>query len=119
MKKLLFFALLLLVSQNAFSAEVESSGPFRKLQRGFVNIALSPLEISSALSNEKYENDDQMLPSWVSGSIRGVAFMGGRALVGVYDMVTFPLPLPKDYAPVIQPEFPWDHLKTSPTVQNR
>ncbi len=115
-KKLLLLALLILVSQNAFAAAIESAGPLRKLQRGFVNIALSPMEISTELAKEKSENADQMLPSWMSGSIRGVAFMGGRALAGLYDMVTFPVPFPKEYAPVVEPEFPWDHL---PNNKNR
>ncbi len=119
MKNLLFLILLALISQNAFSAEVESSGPLRKLQRGFLNIALSPMELTTALSKEKYDNADQMPPSWITGSIRGVAYMGGRALAGVYDMVTFPIPFPKEYGPLVQPEYPWNHLKTSPTVQNK
>ena len=119
MKRLLLLALLILVSQNAFSAEIESSGPLRKLQRGFVNIALCPMDITTELAKEKSENSDLMLPSYVSGAFRGVAFAGGRALAGVYDIVTFPIPFPKEYAPLVQPEFPWDHLKTSPTVQNK
>lgn len=110
MKKLLLLAAVLLVSQSAFAVETESSGPLRKLQRGFVNIALSPMEISTELAKEKNDNADQMLPSWMSGSVRGVAFMGGRALAGVYDIVTFPIPLPKEYGPLVQPEFPWEHL---------
>lgn len=119
MKKLLLLLVLALVSQNAFSAEVESSGPLRKLQRGFMNIVFSPMELSTQMSQEKYDNADQMLPSWATGAVRGVAFTGGRALAGVYDIVTFPISLPKEYGPLIHPEFPWDHLKTSPTVQNK
>ena len=110
MKKLVLLAAVLLVSQSVFAAEVESSGPLRKLQRGFVNIALSPMEISSELAKEKEENSDQMLPRWMSGSVRGVAYTGGQALAGVYDIVTFPLPFPKEYGPIVQPEFHWDHF---------
>ncbi len=110
MKRLLLLVSLLLVSQNAFSANVESSGPLRKLQRGFVNIALSPMEVSTELAQEKAENADQTPASWSAGLVRGIAFMGGRALAGVYDVVTFPIPFPKEYGPVVQPEFPWEHL---------
>lgn len=120
MKKLLFLiALLGIASQVIYAAEVESSGPLRKLQRGFVNIALSPMELSNELATEKYENADQMPPSWMTGTVRGIAFTAGRALAGVYDIVTFPLPLPREYGPIVEPEFPWQHLETSPTVQSR
>ncbi|HCM42289.1 MAG TPA: hypothetical protein DIS66_03115 [Candidatus Omnitrophica bacterium] len=119
MKKLLFLALIAAVSQTSFAAEMEESGPLRKLQRGFLNIALSPMEISNELAVEKHENHDQMPPSWMTGLVRGIGFTAGRALAGVYDIVTFPIPLPKEYGPIVQPELPWEKLKTSPTVQNR
>ena len=30
----------------------------------------------------------------------------GRELVGVYEIVTFPLPLPRGYKPIMKPEWP-------------
>lgn len=94
------------------AAEVESEGTWqRKLQRGFLNVALSPLEISNELDKEK--KNDTLPPSWIVGTGRGAAFMIGRALVGVYEMVTFPVAYPKDYKPVLQPEFAWQHLPSS------
>lgn len=120
MRKLLLIATALAcISTLSFAAEMESSGPLRKLQRGFLNIAFSPMELTNELSVEKHENDDQMPPSWMTGTVRGVAFIAGRALAGVYDIATFPIPFPKEYGPIVQPELPWDKLKTSPTVQNK
>lgn len=119
MKKLSLLLGLIFLSSISYAAEIESSGPMRKLQRGFVNVALSPMEISNEMAEEKSENFGTFWPSWIPGLARGSVFTVGRALAGVYDIVTFPLPLPKDYAPLIQPEFAWDHFKTSPTVQNR
>ena len=116
-----FFVLIafLLAAQSVHAAEVAESGPVRKLQRGFLNIALCPMEFTNILAYEKYENDDQMLPSWVTGSVKGVAFTAGRALSGLYDIVTFPFPIPKEYGSLVTPELPWDSLKTSPTVQSK
>ena len=113
MKKLLLVILLVTLSHTAFAVEIEDSGPMRKLQRGFVNVALSPMELSTELAKEKKENPETMPPSWLAGIARGSAFMVGRALVGIYEIVTFPIPLPKDYGPVLQPEFPWQHLPKS------
>ncbi len=31
-------------------------------------------------------------------------------MVGAYEVVTFPVALPQEYKPVIQPEFPWQNL---------
>ena len=31
-------------------------------------------------------------------------------LVGVYEFVSSPFPLPSGFEPIIQPEFPWDYF---------
>ncbi|HOW87521.1 MAG TPA: exosortase system-associated protein, TIGR04073 family [Candidatus Omnitrophota bacterium] len=93
----------------AEEAEIQAEGtPQRKLQRGFLNVALSPIEISNELAKEV--RNDTFPPSWVAGLGRGAVYTVGRALVGVYEMVTFPLPYPANYKPVLQPEFTWQHL---------
>ncbi len=99
----------LLCLPNLFAAEIAQTGtPARKLQRGFLNVALSPLEISNELASEK--KVDAVFPTWVTGLGRGSVFAVGRALAGVYDMVTAPVPYPADYAPLVYPEFAWEHL---------
>ncbi|NQU11000.1 exosortase system-associated protein, TIGR04073 family, partial [bacterium] len=40
------------------------------------------------------------------GVPKGFVRWVGRELVGVWEIVTFPLPLPKGYQPVMQPEWP-------------
>jgi len=96
----------------AEEAEIQNEGtPQRKLQRGFLNVALSPIEISNELSKEV--RNDTFPPSWVAGLGRGAVYTVGRALVGVYEMVTFPFPYPANYKPVLQPEFTWQHLPSS------
>ena len=117
MKKTAAF-LILFVSAFSFplpAAEIEPEGTaLRKLQRGFVNMALSPFEISTELAKEKKR--DTFPPSWVLGTGRGAFYMIGRALTGVYEIVTFPLPLPAGYTPILQPEFPWQHLEKDSAV---
>ena len=96
----------------AAEAEIQADGtPLRKLQRGFLNVALSPFEISSELSKEV--RNDTFPPSWVAGLGRGCFYTVGRALVGVYEMVSFPIPCPANYKPVLQPEFPWQLAPSS------
>ena len=31
-----------------------------------------------------------------------------RELVGVYEVVTFPAPVPRGYRPILSPEYPWE-----------
>jgi len=99
----------LVLSLSLQAAEIEKEGtPQRKLQRGFLNIALSPIEISTELAKEK--KNETLPPSWVAGAGRGIAYMTGRALIGVYELVTFPVPYPAHYKPVLFPEFEWQNL---------
>ncbi|MFA5159428.1 MAG: exosortase system-associated protein, TIGR04073 family [Candidatus Omnitrophota bacterium] len=105
---------ILVFSVPLMAAEVEIQGegtPQRKLQRGFLNVALSPIEISNELSKEV--RNDTIPPSWVAGLGRGSIYAVGRALVGVYEMVTFLIPCPAQYKPVLFPEFEWEHFPSS------
>lgn len=78
----------------------------RKLQRGAVNVLLSPIEIAVELA--KVKNCDTFPPSWALGASRGSFYMIGRIVTGAYEIVTFPFPLPTGYAPILEPEFPWE-----------
>lgn len=106
------FLLAAVCATSGFAAELESPAtPLRKLQRGFLNVALSPWELAHELSQNK--KTDSAVPTWFGGAGRGAAYTAGRALTGVYEMVTFPLPWPANYEPVLQPEFAWQHFEES------
>ena len=106
---LIFLILICISNFSAFAAEIEPVGtPLRKLQRGFLNIALSPIEISTEWHNAR--KTDNFFPSWISGFGRGAAFAAGRMLTGLYEILTFPIPVPAHYEPVVYPEFAWEHL---------
>jgi putative exosortase-associated protein (TIGR04073 family) len=90
-------------------ARIKSEGtPLRKLQRGFLNIALAPLDITAELNKEQHR--DTVPPSWVLALGRGGTYAVGRALVGVYEMLTFFIPAPGHYEPILYPEFTWEKL---------
>jgi len=75
----------------------------RKFFRGLGNIATGWFELPKNLYTSTKEHD------WASGTIIGFAkgfwMTAVRTAVGAYDTVTFPFPVPKDYEPVIEPEF--------------
>ncbi len=77
----------------------------RKLQRGFLNVALAPMEASTRLvrGTERYEG---LEPSWFFGILDGAVFAVHRALVGAFEIATFPIRTD----PVVEPEFAWQYL---------
>lgn len=112
MRQLSFLLFVLLfLSQTAQAAELETKGTCRrKFQRGILNVAFSPLEISQALAEEKEKRQHQaFFPSFV-GLGRGSWFAALRAFSGVYDIVTAPFPIPPRYEPIMHPEFSLEYL---------
>ncbi len=86
----------------------------RKLGRGICNIVFCPLEILEQ-TKSVYDSDGPFA-AVTYGLVKGVFMIGARALVGVYETVTFPIPLPRGYKPILNyPEFfpeemPWENM---------
>ena len=100
--------LMLIFTASVHAADLAQPGtPARKLQRGFLNIALSPFELSNQFSKER--KTDKFPPSWMSAIGRGGLYMVGRMVVGVEEILTFPISAPANYGPILQPEFPWEN----------
>lgn len=79
-------------------------GPVKKLGRGIANVVTSPFEIPMDMGETKDESGIFAAFTW--GLLKGTVDMVKRAVVGVYEIVTFPVPLPADYKPIIDdPEF--------------
>jgi putative exosortase-associated protein (TIGR04073 family) len=47
------------------------------------------------------------------GFLEGIALGLGRTAVGVYELVTFPIPFPEEYRPVLAPGDPFGEGKTT------
>ena len=110
---ILFSAVLILAPGNSGAAEIATEGTLaRKMQRGFLNIALSPIEFSNELAKAKKEADPDV-PGWILGFLNGVVHTACRSAVGAYELLTLPLPLPRDYAQVMRPEFAWEYLESN------
>lgn len=110
MKKLILVVSLLLVAPALCAADIEAPGSSsRKLQRGFLNIALSPLEVAHQL--EVAKKKESMPPSWVVALFKGGFAAVGRSLVGVYEILTFGVETPSNYAPIVTPEFTWEYFQ--------
>ena len=106
------FMIILLASPTVLCAEEEAlpAEPQRtamhKLKRGVINVVFSPVSFTHQLTRDR--DVDAFIPTWATGVMRGMVFGIGRALAGVYDIVTFPIPVPANYAPILEPEYAWD-----------
>jgi putative exosortase-associated protein (TIGR04073 family) len=48
---------------------------------------------------------------------RGLGMFVARELVGAYELLTAPFPLPASYKPIVSPEYPWSYfVVTAPSA---
>lgn len=105
MRKIVHFVIVLAIlftlsTSYAFGLE----GPIRKLGRGTANILTCPLELVKCIGEANYE--DGPVAALTYGFFRGMYRTALRGAVGIFEMVTFPIPFPKNYDPVLtDPEF--------------
>lgn len=90
-------------AQAAESSTGYMAGATRKLGRGICNMATGPLELirTPSLVNQQ----DGGLAGATIGVVQGVWAMASREVVGVYEVATFLIPLPKGFRPIMTPEF--------------
>ena len=87
-------------------------GAGRKLGRGVANVVTAPLE----LAREPFlvKERDGMIASLSIGVVRGIGMTVVRAAAGVIEAVTFPIPIPKNFEPLLKPEFVYAHGNWQP-----
>lgn len=74
-----------------------------KLGRGVVNVFTGWIEIPKNMAKRWRQYDP--ITGIVVGGVEGL-FMGfGRTATGFYDVFTFPLAIPENYQPLMEPEF--------------
>lgn len=106
----------LLVALPVLALVLGAAGPARagdsigtrmalKALRGVENTALGFVtEVPKTVYSDSV---DRGIPYGVTvGALRGVGVGILRTAIGVYELATFPVPLPKDYKPLLYPEFP-------------
>ncbi len=108
---LLVATLLFSISANATADDPPSGqNALRKLGRGIANILFGIVEVPNQVTHGAAEHGGGGLPY---GFGKGLVRWFGRELTGVYDVVTFPVPFPKGYKPIMKPEFPNEDFEPS------
>lgn len=78
-----------------------------KFGRGLAGMTCGFLEIPGNIVKETRRSGAIGFPV---GLAIGLGMTVTRELVGVYEFVTAPFPVPSGYRPVLRPEYPWDYF---------
>lgn len=101
MKKILVLSLLALFFSTADAHAAED--PFSKLGRGVANTLTGWIEVPKNIYSTSHESNA------FSGATLGLAKGAGMGIVrtgsGIFEILTFPFALPKDYKPILEPEY--------------
>jgi len=103
MKAKLIIILLIFVIFASFSDFAYAENALVKLGRGVVNTATGWLEIPQKIYATS--RDKNVLVGITVGTAKGVGWSIMRTAAGIYDIVTFPFPIPKSYESVIDPAY--------------
>lgn len=76
---------------------------FHKLGRGIVNVLTGWVEIPKNVAQEWRETDP--FTGTVLGLVKGVGWAVARTFAGFYEVISFPFPVPRNYEPIMEPEF--------------
>ncbi|MCA9505902.1 MAG: exosortase system-associated protein, TIGR04073 family [Spirochaetaceae bacterium] len=93
----------LLLALPGVAAAKDSSA--RKLGRGASNVALGVAALPREIYWTTRERGPFLGATW--GFAKGVAWTAITEVVGVWEVVTCPFQMPRDWKPIIDPEFPW------------
>lgn len=102
---LLVFAFLLPLGARAdYEDAPKGQNALRKLGRGVANVLFGIVEVPNQVTKTTAAHGGGAGVTYGVG--KGVVRWIGREFAGAYDIVTFPIPFPRGYKPVMRPEFP-------------
>jgi len=76
---------------------------FTKLGRGVVNVLTGWVEVPRNIAKEWRRTDP--FTGTVIGLFRGFGWAVARTFAGFYEIISFPFPVPRNYEPVMVPEY--------------
>jgi len=98
------------VAQASDSSVLNQIG--KKFTRGAVNFTTGWAEVPKQTYLVARR---QGLPGGlVQGAIEGLGMFVARTLAGAYEILTFPLPLPAHYQPMLKPDYVWQSEPAPP-----
>jgi putative exosortase-associated protein (TIGR04073 family) len=81
----------------------------RKFLRGLAGMTTSVLEVpGNMVAETNARGPGEGIPL---GFAKGLGMIVVRTLVGVWEFVSAPFPVPAGYKPILEPEFPWSYFE--------
>ena len=80
-----------------------ASDPFTKLGRGVANTLTGWVELPKNIYSTSVE--DNAFAGMTLGLAKGAGMSIVRTGAGIYEIATFPFPLPEDYKAILEPEY--------------
>ena len=100
-KTVVFIAIIAILFMSSASY---ADTPLKKLGRGLSNLITCPIELPYRIGRVNEESGPIAAFTW--GVLDGFTRAAMRLLVGGYETLTFPIPFPQYYEPIIDdPEF--------------
>lgn len=103
MRKLVLTLVCFVIISNLIITPCFAQDPMRKLGRGVANTLTGVVEIPRHIYLISKEENPLLGMTW--GLVKGAAVGLLRTACGIYETITFPIPAPADYEPMIEPEF--------------
>ena len=108
-----FFSTIVIAMLLALPGIAQAKGPLyehstaakitHKFMRGVGNITFGWVEIPWTI-NEQVQSLDP-LSGTITGTAKGTFRAVRRTAIGCWEVVTFPIPVPREYARIVRPEF--------------
>lgn len=122
MKAKLLFPLCVALAMVAFTVRAESlavraetdqppkgQNAMRKLGRGFSNLLFGIVEVPNTITKTTADHGGGAGATY--GVSKGIGRWLWREGAGVYEIITFPFPMGRQYKPVMKPEFPNEDIE--------
>ena len=83
--------------------------------KAFRGVSNTVLGLVTEIPRTMYYDSAEKGPTYglTVGFLEGIALGLGRTVVGVYELVSFPIPFPEEYKPVLAPGDPFGEGKTT------
>ena len=105
-----------MVSVNGFVAQAfaEKMVPPAAAQKAIRGLANTGLGVVVELPKTVYYDtlEDGPLYGLTVGVLEGLSWGIARTLVGIFEVVTFPFPVPEGYRPIYTPSYPYEPGRT-------
>ena len=109
---LVLLGLLMAAGRPAFAEQDTGRLVATKLFRGIANAATGWMEIPKNISQTWQQSGPGTGMTW--GFVKGIGYAIARSVAGGFEIATFPIPVPEDYRPIMQPEYVLSDLPENP-----